>query len=54
MHLKKTITMMTLSGVLLSLGGVSTAFAETVHATDSKVLNVQVKKTPVDLISDVV
>jgi len=54
MNLKKTITMLTLSSVLLSLGGASTVFAETVHAADSKVLNVQVKKTPVDLISDVV
>lgn len=54
MNLKRTITMVTLGGVLLSLGGLSVVSAETAHAADSKILNVQVKKPQVDLISDVV
>ncbi|MBP2630734.1 MAG: lipase [Firmicutes bacterium] len=59
MNFKKMITLMTISGVLLAVGTTSHAFAETNDTTvgsnaTSKVIDVQVKKSLIKLISNVV
>jgi acetyl esterase/lipase len=54
MNLKKMMTVLTISGTLLTVGTISHVFAETNHTADSKILDVQVKKPLIKLISNVV